>query len=216
VAGLQIVSVNVSEPGVLLRRPGGDVISSLDKRPAGAGMLALGRLGLDGDRPADTRPAPGGDMPVHLKIATGWLRGARMLAEGRALSGSSPGSSPGRRPADGHWGAGCRGCGVYVRAQARRVCGAYRGSMRTPVKRAGRSVAMWLAVSLAAVGGLLLVASVLVAFLVADHSSSDSSASSVIAIGLGGLGFLVFVLSGALLGSVALARLWRRVRRPAR
>jgi hypothetical protein len=90
------------------------------------------------------------------------------------------------------------------------------GSMRTPVKRAGRSVAVWLAVALAAVGGVLLVASVLVAFLVADHSSSDSSASSVIAIGLGGLGFLAFILSGALLGVVALARLWRRVRRPVR
>ena len=88
--------------------------------------------------------------------------------------------------------------------------------MRTPVKRADRSVAVWLAVSLAAVGGVLLVGGVLVAFLVADHSSSDSSASSVIAIGLGGLGFLAFVLSGVLLGGVALARLWRRVRRPVR
>jgi hypothetical protein len=56
VAGLQIVSVNVSEPGVLLRRPGGDVISSLDKRPAGVGILALSRLGLDGDR-GHHRPA---------------------------------------------------------------------------------------------------------------------------------------------------------------
>ena len=109
-----------------------------------------------------------------------------------------------------------RGAGVYLCAQARRARGAYRGSMRTPVKRAGRSVAVWLAVSLAAVGGVLLVASVLVAFLVADHSSSDSSASSVIAIGLGGVGFLAFVLSGVLLGVVALARLWRRVRRPVR
>ena len=88
--------------------------------------------------------------------------------------------------------------------------------MRTPVKRAGRSVAVWLAVSLAAVGGVLLAASVLVAFLVADHSSSDSSASSVITIGLGGVGFLAFVLSGGRLGVVALARLWRRLRRPVR
>jgi TRAP-type C4-dicarboxylate transport system permease small subunit len=92
----------------------------------------------------------------------------------------------------------------------------YRGSMRTPVKRAGRSVAVWLAVSLAVLGAVLLVASVLVAYLVADHSSSDSSVSSVIAIGLGSLGFLAFVLSGVLLGVVALARLWRRFRQPVR
>jgi hypothetical protein len=109
---------------------------------------------------------------------------------------------------------------LLLTLRSRADCGTsgciYRRSMRTPVKRAGRSVAVWLAVSLAAVGGVLLVASVLVAFLFADHSSSDSSASSVIAIGLGGLGFLAFVLSGMLLGVVVLARLWRRARRPVR
>jgi hypothetical protein len=151
-------------------------------------------------------------MRVHLKIAPGWLRGARMLAEGRALRlvpGIITWPAACRRPSR----AGRRG---RRRVRARRACGAYRGSMRTLVKRAGRSVAVWLAVSLAAVGGVLLVASVLVAFLVADHSSSDSSGSSVMAIGLGALGFLAFILSGALLGGVALARLWRRVRQPVR
>jgi hypothetical protein len=69
-----------------------------------------------------------------------------------------------------------------------------------------------LALGLVALGGTSMVASVLVAYLVADHSSSDSSASSLIAIGLGGYGFLAVVLGCAVLAGIALARSWRRPR----
>jgi hypothetical protein len=83
---------------------------------------------------------------------------------------------------------------------------------------AGQRARSWhpvrLAVTLAAIGGICLVAGMLVAFLVADHSSSDSSFSSLIAIGLGGLGLLAVVLGALLLGGIALARLWRRLQRP--
>jgi hypothetical protein len=77
-------------------------------------------------------------------------------------------------------------------------------------------VAVRLAVALAAAGGICMVASMLIAFVVADHSSSDSSPSSLIAIGLGGLGVLAVALGTLLLSSIALARLWRRIRRPPR
>jgi hypothetical protein len=59
-----------------------------------------------------------------------------------------------------------------------------------------------------------MVASMLIAFLVADHSSSDSSASSLIAIGTGGVGFLAVLLGAVLLCGIALARLWRRLPPP--
>jgi hypothetical protein len=75
-------------------------------------------------------------------------------------------------------------------------------------------VAVWTAVVLAAAGGICIVASMLTAFIVADHSSSDSSPSSLIAIGLGGLGVLAVALGALLLGAIALARLRRRARRP--
>jgi hypothetical protein len=71
-------------------------------------------------------------------------------------------------------------------------------------------VTAWLAVTLAAAGGICIVASMLTAFLIADHSSSDSSPSSLIAISLGGLGVLAVALGALLLGGIALARLWRR------
>jgi len=58
-----------------------------------------------------------------------------------------------------------------------------------------------------------MVASMLIAFVIADHSSSDSSPSSLIAIGLGGLGVLAVALGTLLLSGIALARLWRRIRR---
>jgi hypothetical protein len=83
----------------------------------------------------------------------------------------------------------------------------------TPVKRPGPSVAVWLTVALAASGGICIVTGVLTAFFVADHSSSDSSPSSLIAFGLVGLGVLAVVLGALLLGGIALARLWRRARR---
>ena len=90
----------------------------------------------------------------------------------------------------------------------------YHEGMGTAVKRTGWSLAWRLAVALAALGGICLVASMLIAFFIADHSSSDSSASSLIAIGLGGLGFLAALLGAVLLGGLALARFWRRARRP--
>src|SRR5580658_5669483 len=51
-----------------------------------------------------------------------------------------------------------------------------------------------LGVGLAAIGGISLVAGMLVAIVIADHSSSDSSPSSLIAIGLGSIGIILVVL----------------------
>jgi hypothetical protein len=81
-------------------------------------------------------------------------------------------------------------------------------------RRDGSWLPARLGVILAATGGICLVAGMLIAFLVADHSSSDSSVSSLISIGLAGLGFLAVVLGALLLGGIALARLWRRLPRP--
>jgi hypothetical protein len=86
--------------------------------------------------------------------------------------------------------------------------------MSTPVSRPPASVPLRLAIGLVALGGVAMAASLPVAYLIADHSSSDSSPSSLIAIGLGGYGFLTILLGGALLGGIVLARLWRRSRRP--
>ena len=70
-----------------------------------------------------------------------------------------------------------------------------------------------LSVSLAAGGGVCMVADLLLAFLVADHSSSDSSLSSLIAIALGSIGALA-VLAGVLLFvGIDLGRLWSWGRR---
>lgn len=62
--GLDIVSVNVGMPSVLLKWDGGEVISAIDKRPVAAPELQLTHLNLDGDRQADTRPTPSGGQ-VH-------------------------------------------------------------------------------------------------------------------------------------------------------
>jgi uncharacterized membrane protein YbhN (UPF0104 family) len=70
-----------------------------------------------------------------------------------------------------------------------------------------------LAVGLAAVGGVCLVAGMLVAIVIADHSSSDSSPSSLIAIGLGSIGLILVVLGCVLFATAALGRLWRWARR---
>ena len=61
---LTIVSVNVSQPKVLLRWSDGDVISSIDKQPVEVEALELSNLNLEGDEQADTRPTPGGGQ-VH-------------------------------------------------------------------------------------------------------------------------------------------------------
>src|SRR5580658_5346420 len=66
-----------------------------------------------------------------------------------------------------------------------------------------------LGVGLAAIGGICLVAGMLVAIMIADHSSSDSSPSSLIAIGLGGIGVILVVLGCVLFAAAALGRLWR-------
>jgi hypothetical protein len=85
--------------------------------------------------------------------------------------------------------------------------------MATRVRRTGWSLALRLGVALTALGGICIVASVLIAFLIADHSSSDSSPSSLTAIGLGGLGLLSVLLGAVVFTGVALAQLWRRGRR---
>jgi hypothetical protein len=51
------------------------------------------------------------------------------------------------------------------------------------------------------------------AFLVADHSSSDSSPSSLVAIGLGSIGVALVLLGSALLAVLSVGQLWRWVRR---
>lgn len=61
---LDIVSVNVGLPTVLLKWAGGEVISAIDKRPVVADEVALTELNLDGDRQADTRPTVDGGQ-VH-------------------------------------------------------------------------------------------------------------------------------------------------------
>jgi MOSC domain-containing protein YiiM len=61
---LRIVSVNVSRPKLLLAWPTGDVTSAIDKRPVTASHVALGRLNLEGDAQADTRPTKHGGQ-VH-------------------------------------------------------------------------------------------------------------------------------------------------------
>jgi MOSC domain-containing protein YiiM len=61
---VEVVSVNVAQPSILLRWPSGDVVSGIDKRPVDGDTLVLRRLNLDGDAQADMRPTPAGD-PVH-------------------------------------------------------------------------------------------------------------------------------------------------------
>lgn len=92
--------------------------------------------------------------------------------------------------------------------------GSYRGTMSTPQRPGLLSWPLRVAIGLAALGGVCLVAGMLVATLIADHSSSDSSPSSLVAIGLGGVGFLAVLLGVAVFGGVMLARFWRRLRQP--
>jgi MOSC domain-containing protein YiiM len=53
---IEIVSVNVARPQVLLKWPTDDVISAIEKRRVGATSLRLTAINLDGDEQADTRP----------------------------------------------------------------------------------------------------------------------------------------------------------------
>jgi MOSC domain-containing protein YiiM len=61
---LEIVSVNVARPSVLLRHAGGEVVSGIDKRPVGTTTLRLTELNLDGDEQSDTRQTAAGGQ-VH-------------------------------------------------------------------------------------------------------------------------------------------------------
>jgi predicted branched-subunit amino acid permease len=83
----------------------------------------------------------------------------------------------------------------------------------SPIQRPGSSRAARVAAGLAAAGGISIVASMLIGFLIADHSSSDSSPSSLLAIGLAGIGVMLVVLGCAVFTALALGWLWRRARR---
>jgi len=61
---IEIVSVNVGRPSVLVRWPTRDVLSAIDKRPVRSETLRLTALNLEGDEQADTRPTPQGGQ-VH-------------------------------------------------------------------------------------------------------------------------------------------------------
>jgi MOSC domain-containing protein YiiM len=61
---IEIRSVNVGMPAVLLPWPTGDIISGIDKRPVSAASLALSSTNLEGDGQADQRVTVPGDQ-VH-------------------------------------------------------------------------------------------------------------------------------------------------------
>lgn len=80
--------------------------------------------------------------------------------------------------------------------------------------RAGSSLTVRLTAGLAAAGVACFAAGLVVAYFIADHSSSDSSPSSLTAIGLATAGILLLVLSALLFTGRGLGRLWRYLRRP--
>src|SRR5574341_1039076 len=61
---IEIVSVNVALPAVLLARPSGDIVSGIDKRPVASPSLRLTALNLEGDGQADTKESRFGGQ-VH-------------------------------------------------------------------------------------------------------------------------------------------------------
>ena len=61
---IEIVSVNVARPAVLLARPAGDIISGIDKRPVAGPALRLTEINLEGDGQADTKESRFGGQ-VH-------------------------------------------------------------------------------------------------------------------------------------------------------
>jgi UDP-N-acetylmuramyl pentapeptide phosphotransferase/UDP-N-acetylglucosamine-1-phosphate transferase len=95
----------------------------------------------------------------------------------------------------------------------RQVLRLYAGDVSTVSQRPRRSRAARLATGLAAAGGIGICASMLIAFLIADHSSSDSSASSVIAMALGSIGVVLVVLGCGVFTALALSWLWHRAGR---
>ena len=86
--------------------------------------------------------------------------------------------------------------------------------MPPPAVRAGSSLTVRLAVGLAAAGAACFAAGLVVAYFIADHSSSDSSPSSLTAIGLSSAGILLLLLGALLLTGHGLGLLWRHIRRP--
>lgn len=88
--------------------------------------------------------------------------------------------------------------------------------MRTPAARAGSSPTVRLAAGLAAAGVGCFAVGLVIAYFIADHSSSDSSPSSLTAIGLGSVGILLLLLSALLFAGHGLGLLWRYIRRPPR
>ena len=87
--------------------------------------------------------------------------------------------------------------------------------MRMPALLTGASPAVRLAAGVTVTGALCIVAGVAVAYLVADHSSSDSSPSSLTAIGLGALGLALSLLGAVVFTVIGLVWLWHRARGPA-
>lgn len=71
---------------------------------------------------------------------------------------------------------------------------------------------MRLAAGVTVTGALCIVAGLAVAYLIADHSASDSSPSSLTAIVLGALGLALGLLGVVLFSGIGLVRLWRRAR----
>jgi MOSC domain-containing protein YiiM len=61
---IEIVSVNVAMPAVLLGRPSGDIVSGIDKRPVAEPSLRLTAINLEGDGQADTKESRFGGQ-VH-------------------------------------------------------------------------------------------------------------------------------------------------------
>jgi MOSC domain-containing protein YiiM len=64
VEALEIVSVNVGRPAVLLARPSGDIVSGIVKRPVAGPSLRLTEINLEGDGQADTKESRFGGQ-VH-------------------------------------------------------------------------------------------------------------------------------------------------------
>lgn len=62
---IEIVSVNVGRPALLLKWPSGDVMSAIDKRPVDTPTLALDTINLEGDDQADRRVIGTSAQPVH-------------------------------------------------------------------------------------------------------------------------------------------------------
>lgn len=87
--------------------------------------------------------------------------------------------------------------------------------MRTPAVYARSSLTVRVAVGLAAAGVVCFAAGLVVAYVIADHSSSDSSPSSLTAIGLSSAGVLLLLLGVLLFTGHGLALLWRGIRKAA-